>query len=124
MVRKGANARKRARAGEGQGTSRPARPAIWARDTSTTSAAPGPTTPGGKGLRLGVDGEGGESPPGRVAALELHQTRAQHQPEEQEAQQPEGDRRRLGLPPRPRKHAWRGQEEGQEACFEEQAVPL
>lgn len=65
-----------------------------------------------------------EPPPGGAAAGQLHHTRGKHEAEEQPTHQPEGDA--VVWTPgcgTPLEQAQRGHEHGQEACFQQEAVP-
>jgi len=76
--------------------------------------------------RLGfvVERQRRQRPPRFVAAGELHQTRAGHEPEHQPQHQPHAEPRRIGkLPHALTQRRWRD-EDREESCLEQQGVPL
>ena len=85
-----------------------------------------PARPEGQRLRLVVVVQRGQVPPGGVAARELRHARAPHQAEEQPAEEPHGEARRLAQPraaSRPER-VRRREQQRQEAGLEHQPVPL
>src|SRR5262249_33933447 len=76
--------------------------------------------------RLGfvMEREGNQVVPTGIATQQLHGARGEHQPEQQPTQQPENNSRRgrFAREVWPQSQ-WR-EKDGQEACFEQQVVPL